>query len=139
MSEKKLSTNLTDAELEEAKELDQRFVDAMNRKDLEAAMDCFLDSPDLTLVLKGKEYRGTEQAREAIQELFDQSESINLTVEEISHITSGDGVIGVGKAVYRIKPVNGEPTLMVERWSDLRRKVDGRWVYIIDHATEITE
>jgi hypothetical protein len=25
--------------------------------------------------------------------------------------------------------------LMVERWSDLRRKIDGRWVYVLDHTT----
>jgi hypothetical protein len=31
--------------------------------------------------------------------------------------------------------VNGERQLMVERWFDLRRKIDGRWVYVLDHAT----
>ena len=47
--------------------------------------------------------------------------------------------IGVGTFTYDLKPTDGPRQLMVERWSDLRRKIDGRWVYVLDHSTPVPE
>lgn len=38
-------------------DLDRRFVAAMSTKDIERAMSCFIDSPDLLAVLWGRELR----------------------------------------------------------------------------------
>jgi ketosteroid isomerase-like protein len=67
--------------------------------------------------------------------MFDQNESIRVEVDEVTHLPSGDGVIGVGTATFDLKPSGSSSQLMVERWSDLRRKIDGRWVYVHDHTT----
>jgi uncharacterized protein (TIGR02246 family) len=131
--------SLTDAELEEAKDLDRRFCDALSRKDLEAAMACFWDSPDLLVVLSGQVQRGPAEVREGIRKMFEQNESIKLEVTDITYVRSGDGVIGVGTATFHLQPAGGRRQLMVERWSDLRRKVDGRWVYVLDHTTVLPE
>jgi hypothetical protein len=40
----------------------------------------------------------------------------------------------VGTATYQIRPKEGPPQEIRERWTDLRRKIDGRWVYVLDHA-----
>ena len=127
--------SLTDAELAEAKELDQRLCEAFGRKDLDAAMACFWDSPDLIAVIAGSVQKGPAAVRDGLKQMFDQNESLRLEVNEVTYLRSGDGVIGVGTATFDLKPVNGERQLMVERWSDLRRKIDGRWVYVLDHAT----
>ena len=137
MAEKNMSDTLSDADLKEIKELDRRFMNAMISKNLDATMDCFHDGPELSLILWGNEYRGHEAARAAMKELFDRNETIDVEVQEVSHIKTGDGVLGIGKATYKVKPINGEPKLMVERWCDLRRKINGRWVYVMDHASEI--
>ncbi len=131
--------SLAEADLAEAKDLDRRFTEAMSQKDLDAAMACFWNGPDLVVVLNGNVYLGHHAARAAIKEVFDQNETVRLEVNEITHVPSGDGVIGIGTATYELKPAGGPRKLMVERWSDLRRKIDGRWVYVLDHTTVMPE
>ncbi len=126
---------ISEGELAESKDLDRRFCEALGRKDLDAAMACFWDSPDVVVLIAGNVQRGPAAVRKGIRELFAQNESLRVEISEITYLRSGDGVIGVGTATFNLKPVNGKPEIMVERWSDLRRKIDGRWVYVLDHAT----
>ena len=139
MDQQESSHPPTKADLDEAKDLDRRLTEAVSRKDIDAAMACFWDNPDLVMLFRGQVYRGTDAVRASFEELFDQNESIRLEVNEITHLPSGDGLIGVGTATYELKPEGGPRKLMVERWSDLRRKINGRWVYVLDHTTEIPE
>jgi uncharacterized protein (TIGR02246 family) len=130
---------LNDLDLAEVKDLDRRFTEAFSRKDLDALMACFWNDPNLVVVLNGKVHCGIDTVRTSVKEMFDQNESIRVTVDEVTHLQSGDGVIGVGTATFDLKPADGPPRLMVERWSDLRRKIDGRWVYVHDHTTVLPE
>ena len=127
-------TPLTPSEVAEAVELDRRFIDAMNRKDLEAAVACFWDHPDVVLVAFGKVLRGIEAVRRYTAELFAQNESIRIETKNVTYRQAGDGVVGAGTAVFHLQTPAGSPRLMIECWSDLRRKIDGRWVYVLDHA-----
>jgi uncharacterized protein (TIGR02246 family) len=131
------AASLTPGELAEAKELDRRLCDAMSRKDLDAVMTCFWDSPDLVAVIDGVVQKGPQAVRSGIKQIFDKNEAVRLEVNEVTYLPSGDGVIGVGTATFDLKPVDGQRHLMVERWSDLRRKIDGRWVYVLDHTTMV--
>ncbi len=131
--------SLTEGELAEARELDRRLCDAISRKDLDAAMACFWDSPDMVAVIGGVVQKGPAAVRQGFQQLFQSNESVSLTVNEVTYLRSGDGVIGVGTATFDMKPVNSQRKLMVERWTDLRRKIDGRWVYVLDHTTMVPE
>ena len=131
---------LTQADLAEAKDLDRRLGEAFGRKDLDAVMACFWNDPDLVVVLNGDVHRGPDAVRAAIKEMFfDQYESIRGEVNEVTHLPSGDGVIVVGTATFEFQPASGPRQLMVERWSDLRRKIDGRWVMVLDHTTILPE
>jgi ketosteroid isomerase-like protein len=131
--------SLTEADLEEAKELDRRFSEAFRRKDLDAVMACMWNSPDLVLVQMGTIYRGFDAVRSSIKQLLDQYDSIKLEVNEVSYLPSGDGLIGVGTATFDMQPASGSRKFLIERWSDLRRKIDGHWVYVLDHTTEKPE
>lgn len=138
--EKNNSTQpFTESDLTEAKDLDQRLTDAFSRKDLDAAMACFWNNPDLLVVLNGTVHRGPDAVRTSIIEMFEQNESIRVGVDEVTHILSGDGIIGVGTATFDMKPADGSRRLMVERWTDLRKKIDGQWVYVHDHTTIVPE
>jgi uncharacterized protein (TIGR02246 family) len=130
-------TSLTAAELAEAKGLDTKLTEALGRKDLDAVMACFWNSPDLVVVIDGAVQRGPDEVRNGFRQLFDGNDSVNLEVNEITYLPSGDGVIGVGTATFDLQPAGGPRHLMVERWSDLRRKIDGRWVYVLDHTTVV--
>jgi uncharacterized protein (TIGR02246 family) len=137
---KRNSTPLrTQADLAEAKDLDRRFTEAMSRKDVDAAMACFWDDPNLVVVLDGHVQQGPDAVRAGIEEIFHRAESIRMQVRDITYLQSGDGVVGVGTATMDLQSPGGSRKLTVERWSDLRRKIDGRWVYVLDHITNLPE
>jgi hypothetical protein len=46
-------------------------------------------------------------------------------------------VFAVGTATYEFEAYDGTKSSVRECWTDARQKVDGRWVYILDHATQI--
>jgi uncharacterized protein (TIGR02246 family) len=116
-------------------DLDQRFTEGMSRKDIEQVMSCFWNSPDVILVtFDGTVFRGFDNVRKAVEQLFTQSESLSLAIDEVSHIRQGDSVFAVGTATYEMRTKEGISQKITERWTDVRRKVDGRWVYVLDHA-----
>lgn len=119
-------------------ELDQRLVTAMSCKDIDGAMACFLDSPDLVAVLWGKEFRGPDQLRQAFAGLFSQYDDVSLSIDRVREFRSGDAVLAVGQATYTLKK-NGRQTKLTEIWTDVRRKVNDRWVYVLDHAEALPE
>jgi ketosteroid isomerase-like protein len=116
-------------------DLDERFTSGMSRKDIEQVMSCFWNSPDLILVVyDGTVFRGFDEVRRAFEQLFDQCEALSLVIDEVSHNRQDDSVFAVGTATYEMITIDGASQKVTERWTDVRRKVDGRWVYVMDHA-----
>ena len=119
--------------------LDKAFCAAMSNKDLEGVMACLLNSPDLVVVLYGKVLRGPEQVRAEVAAMFETMRALALDINNVQYVSSGDGVIAVGTATYQFIPRLGAPSTLVERWTDLRRCINGRWVYVLDHAEAVTK
>lgn len=116
-------------------DLDQRFTGGMSRMDIEQVMSCFWNSPDLILVVyDGTVFHGFDSVRRAVEQMFAQCESLSLTIDEVSHVRQGESVFAVGTAIYEMKTNDGLSQKITERWTDVRRKVDERWVYVMDHA-----
>ena len=133
------SGSLTAEELFANQELDKRFVDGMSQKDIEKVMSCLWNNPNLILVdFDGNVFRGYESVRKVFEQFFDQSESIRLVIDEISHIRAGESVFAVGTATYQLQALDGTSQQITERWTDVRTKVDGRWVYALDHIHFLT-
>lgn len=137
MGDQNLTGTLSEADLEDARKLDEKMVRAFSNRDLEAAMDCFWIDPGLVVVLNGEVHHGADEVRASIKEMFEHNESIKLELDNVTHVVTGDGMIGVGTAAFTLKPVGQPRRLMVERWSDVRKKIDGRWVYVLDHTTHL--
>jgi len=132
------TTGGTKPDLTDAQKLGNRFTEAMSHKDLDGAMSCFWNSPDLIVVLFGNVQRGYDTVRAGIAQMFAQNESVKLVVNEISYVPIGDMIMAVGTATYDLKPLAGGPNQqIVERWTDLEKKIDGRLVYVLDHATMV--
>ena len=53
MGEYESGRSVSQVDLAGAKDLDRRLTDALSRKDLDAAMACFWNDPDLVLILDG--------------------------------------------------------------------------------------
>ena len=129
------SQELSAGELAGAQDLDRRFVDAYNRKDVDGLMACLWNSPNLVVVLyDGTVYLGWETVREVIEETFKGLESAHVEIVEVTHIRSGDAIAAVGTANYELQPKDSPLQKFTGRWTDFRRKEDGAWVYVHDHA-----
>jgi ketosteroid isomerase-like protein len=132
-----LAQDLNDAVMSANARLDSRFVQAMSNKDIEGAMACLLDSPDLVLVLFGKVLRGPAAVRQFLTELFASMRTVHLEINEVTHWSLGETVFAVGTATYEFEALDGTRSTLKECWTDARQKVAGRWVYVLDHATQI--
>ena len=119
-------------------QLDQRFCESVSQRDIEQFMSCFWNSPDLIFVgFDGTVLRGADNVRQAMEGSFTQSESLGMVIDEVCHIPAGESVFAVGTATFEMRAKDGTSQQVVERWTDVRRKVDGRWVYVLVHAHAI--
>jgi uncharacterized protein (TIGR02246 family) len=127
--------SLTNEELLANQELDQRFIESMSQMDIEKLMSCFWNSPDLIFVdFDGNVNRGSDNIRKVFEQFFTQFESLSLECDEISHIRAGNSVFAVGTATYFMQMKDSTSQQVTQRWSDVRGKVDGHWVYVLDHV-----
>ncbi len=126
---------LSGADLLANQELDRRFTEGMSQKDIEQVMSCFWNSPSLIFVdFEGNLFRGPDDFRKVIEQMFDQCESLSLVIDEISHIRAGESVFAVGTATYEMKAKDGTIQQFKELWTDVRARVEGRWVMALDHV-----
>ena len=132
-----LVQEMNDAVTAANRQLDSRFLAAISNKDVESAMACFLDSPDLVVVLYGDVLRGPTAVRQFLTDLFSRMRAIRLDIHEVSHCILGDSVLAVGTATFEMEALDGTRSKLKECWTDARQKVAGRWVYVLDHATQI--
>ena len=122
--------------MQAAKELDQRFIEAYNNRDVDAVMETFWNSPELVSFPPGKmETRGWEAAKESFQEDFTNMPEFVLELTEMNYLVSGDEVVGYGTWRFTLSLPDGESMTMDGRYTDVKAKRDGKWVYILDHAS----
>jgi ketosteroid isomerase-like protein len=132
-----LARDWSDAMIAANARLDRRFCEAMSNKDVGAAMACFLDSPHLAVVLYGQLLRGPAALRQFIADLFSNMKIVHFEILELTHWSLGETVFAAGTATYHFEALDGSKSTLKERWTDARRKVNGRWVYVLSHATQI--
>jgi len=126
---------LTAEELAGIQDLDRRFVDAYNRLDLDGFMDCLWKSPNFVMLLyDGTVFIGWDAVRQVAEETFAGLESAYVVIDEVTFLRSGDAIMAVGTASYELQPKDGPVQKFSARWTDFRRKEDGKWVYVSDHA-----
>jgi ketosteroid isomerase-like protein len=133
-----LALELKDAVMAANARLDCRFVEAMNNKDVDGVMACFADSADLVVVIWGKVLRGPAALRLFLTEVFARMRTVNLRINEITHWDLGETVFAAGTATYEFETLDGSMSAVRECRTDARQKVGGRWVYVLDHATQIS-
>jgi ketosteroid isomerase-like protein len=119
-----------------ADELDKKFIEAYNDRDADALMETYWNSPDLVSFPPGKmETRGWEATKNAIEEEFANAPEFVLELTETNNVVVGDAVLGYGKWRFTISIPDADPMIMEGRFSDVKANRDGKWVYILDHAS----
>jgi len=123
-----------------AKALDRQYVEAVNKRDVDAAMATCWNSPDfLDYPPDVLEVRGWEAEKAAWAKAF---ADVNLmppgatvAVTETNYKVAGNVVIGWGKYRMKIPLPNGESMVQDGRYTNVVAKPDGKWVYIFVHLS----
>ena len=134
-----LAQQLSDARMAGSARLDARFCEAMSNMDVETVLDCFLDSSDLVVVADGNILRGQAAVRRFLTDLFRKSRNVHMQINEVTHWNMGETVLAAGSATFELEALDGSKSTFQGCWTDARQKVDGRWVYILNHATQVEQ
>lgn len=119
-----------------ARALDRQFVDAFNRGDAEALSSLNWNSPDAVLFPPGAlEARGIAAIRQTNAETLAALRGARIELIESHQMPAGDVVIGWGKWRLTIPAPDGATTEIIGRHTDVKAERDGKWVYLIDHAS----
>ncbi len=134
-----LAQELNDAAMSANAKLDRRFVEAMNNHDVEGAMACFIDTPDLVVVICNEVLQDPTDLRQFLTKLFSSMRVVHGELNEIKHWILGETVFAAGTATYEFEALDGSRSTLRERWTDARQKVAGKWVYVLCHATQVRD
>jgi uncharacterized protein (TIGR02246 family) len=126
----------TDAEkLAAADALDQRFFDAFNKGDADALAARYWNSPDLVSIgPEGMVTKGWDAARTGAVEMFKAMPGAKL--ENLTHHNAVHGDVVLGSGTWKMTiPTPGGPQVIEGRYTDVKMMHDGKWVYVMDHAS----
>jgi ketosteroid isomerase-like protein len=118
--------------------LDRRFSEALGNNDVEGAIACFLDSPDLIVLFNGVPLRGPAAVRHFLTEIFSRTRTVRLELDDLSYSPLGETVFAAGTATCRCEGLDHAISASRQYWTDARQNVAGRWVYVLSHATRLS-
>ena len=126
----------TDAEkVAAAAALDQKFFEAFNKGDVDALMALYWNSPKLvTMSPEGMGTSGWDAAKAGNAEMFKMMPGAKIEATASHNDVHGDVVIGWGTWKMTI-PTPGGHQIMEGRYTDAKMMHDGKWVYVMDHAS----
>jgi uncharacterized protein (TIGR02246 family) len=128
----------TAAMLASATALDEQFAAAYNAYDAEAVAALYWNSPETVsfppdvMVVRGFDAirSGTVEGMAAMQ-----AAGAKLELTETHHMVIGDAVATWGMWKLTMTGPDGAPMEMAGRFSDIKAERDGKWVYVMDHAS----
>lgn len=126
----------TDAEkVAAADALDKSFLDAFNKGDVDALMAMYWNSPNLVSIApEGMGTKGWDNAKAGFVEMFKAMPGAKFEILTHSNAAHGDVVLGTGTWKLTI-PTPVGPQVVEGRFTDAKMMHDGKWVYVMDHAS----
>ena len=119
-----------------AKELDQQFIAAANKADVDAIMALYWNNPDLVVYPPDEmEAKGWQAQQAGFKNFVAAMPNAKWELVESNYKAAGDVVIGWGKVKLTVRSGGGAPMEMLFRYTDVKTKRDGKWVYILDHGS----
>ena len=119
-----------------AKELDEKFVAAFNNEDINGVLDCYWNSPEVTFYPPGAmERKGYEAIKAEFEEFFAENEIKGIELTNTSEMALGDYGFSMGNFSITLGTPDGMGTKLEGRFTSVIAMKDGKWVYIIDHAS----
>ena len=119
-----------------ANALDQAFVEAFNRGDAAAMSGLYWNSPDVVLFPPDAlQARGLAAIENTNAKMFAAMPGMKIEVTESHQMPLGDVVVGWGLWRVTMPGADGATTEIVGRYTDVKAERDGKWVYLVDHAS----
>jgi ketosteroid isomerase-like protein len=116
-----------------AERLDVDFVAAFNKPAADAIMALYWNSPDLVFFPPDTmEVRGWEAMKAAFAQM---GKGATLETHSRKNRVAGDAVLGSGRWTLTMPGPDGKPMTLEGRYTDVKEKKDGKWVYTSDHAS----
>lgn len=108
---------------------------ALRAEDADAIAACYAENAD-NFTLDAMKGVGPDSARASWGAFFEQFDVISAELTEDRLVREGDLAAAWGIFVVVATPAGGgEPVTLTGRYMDVARPVEGRWLYIADHAS----
>jgi len=116
------------------KGVDDAWIQAVKAGNVEAVVALY--APDAVLYPPDAlEARGTAAIRASYESMLS-AVVVNDASIDAQYQTSGDVSVGFGKATLTMTPKGGgSPQIMSVRVTAVARKIGGKWLYVVDHAS----
>jgi uncharacterized protein (TIGR02246 family) len=119
-----------------AKALDAEFFRAFNAGDANAVAATYWHSPDVvSYPPDAMEVRGWDAIKAEFTKAFTSMSGAKLESTEAHYLVAGEFVFTWGRWKMTMPGPDGTPVSMEGRYTDVKAKRDGKWVFIQDHAS----
>ena len=119
-----------------AEALDQQFVAAFNQHSVDGVMATYWNSPDVVVCPpENLEWKGWTAVHDGYATAFAQPGGAKLELTSAHYMPAGDSVVGWGAFKVTVAGVQGAKESAKGRYTEVIAQRDGKWVYIIDHAS----
>lgn len=117
------------------KSVDAAWVAAMKNNDVDAVMRCY--AADAVAWLPGAPMaRGEKAIRSLYEGLLSANTVMDVGLSEVAYKTIGATSLAWGRFSLTLVPKSsGKPAVMTGRFTEIAEQRDGRWLYIVDHAS----
>jgi uncharacterized protein (TIGR02246 family) len=109
---------------------------AFEKSDADAVARCY--ASDAVLWLPGAPMmKGREAIRAGYADFFSKSTIKTVKLTELGRNVLGDRASSWGTfSLVTVSKKDGKETTELGRYTDVSRKIDGRWQYLVDHASD---
>lgn len=102
----------------------------------DAAAQCY--APDAMLWLPGAPMmKGRDAIRAGYADFFAASTIKSVTITELGKSSRGGDSTSWGRfSIVAVSKKDGKESTEIGRYTDVSRKIGGRWLYVVDHASD---
>lgn len=113
------------------------FVEAFKAADADAVAACYAED-GIIWFPGGPMAQGRPAISEGFGQYFSAMTIKDVSVTDMGHVM-GEGDTRTAWGTYEIRMVDkasGEEVVQRGRYTDVTRKIDGRWLYVVDHPSD---
>jgi uncharacterized protein (TIGR02246 family) len=130
------ATETPDQMIAAAKALDAEFFRAFNAGEADAVAATYWRSPEVvSYPPDAMEVRGWDEIKAGFTKAFASMSGAKLESTEVHYMVAGEFVLTWGRWKMMLPGPDGNPVSMEGRYTDVKAKRDGKWVFIQDHAS----